>query len=140
MPQPPGWFVKQWNGRMAQKAQADAFVVYCHEWHAGGHRLGHYGLYHVAQMARRLPHEDFPVLIQVGGPPALNEARRRTLIEALQAKGVVDAPHRVLLAFPEAEGLRYHDLPHPCGPCLPGAFTAFPGFGPAGVMGSVRGY
>src|SRR5437868_8623901 len=72
----------------------------------GGEMLGPYGEYHIAQMAQRIPSMPFvPVLVQVAPDPALNETRRRFVIEKLAAAGITDAPTRVVLGRPEAEGL-----------------------------------
>lgn len=114
---PPGWYLRQWNDRMAAKAEADDFVVYLHEWLRGGTALNPYGMYHVALMASRLGHTPFTVVLQPqpGLDPVkdahLNEARRLVIVAMLNRLGISDAAHRVLVAFPQAEGLRYNDLP-----------------------------
>lgn len=105
LPSPSGSFVRKWQNDHANKAEADDFVVYLQEWYMGGERLGPYGEYHLVQMAQRLGHVPFPVLVQVAPDPGLNEKRRRQVIERLAAAGVPDAPTRVFLGRPEAEGL-----------------------------------
>ena len=105
LPAPNGSFVRQFQLVHTNKAEADDFVVYLQEWYMGGREMGPYGEYHVAQMAQRLASVPFPVLVQVCPDPALNEFRRRVVIERLAACGVIDAVNRVVLGRPEAEGL-----------------------------------
>jgi len=52
-----------------------------------------------------LPEVPFPVLIQVDLNATLNEARRQTIVAMLTQHGVPDAEQRVVLGYPEAEGL-----------------------------------
>ena len=105
MPAPNGTFVRQFQLVTTNKAEMDDFVVYLNEWYMGGREMGPYGEYHIAQMAQRMPSVPFPVLVQVCPDPALNEHRRRVVIEKLAACGVQDAVVRVQLGRPEAEGL-----------------------------------
>jgi hypothetical protein len=87
------------------KAEADDFVIYKHEWYMGGKELGPYGRYHIQLIARRIPSVPFPVMIQVTEDASLNEARRKAVVRMLQDAGVADAEQRVVLGYPEAEGL-----------------------------------
>jgi hypothetical protein len=105
LPDPNGARVRGFQLVQTNKAEMDDFVVYLQEWYMGGRELGPYGEYHIVQMAQRMPHTPFPVLVQVAPDPAINEHRRRVVIEKLAAAGVVDAPNRVILGRPEAEGL-----------------------------------
>ncbi len=102
---PNGTSVREFQLMHTNKAEADDFVVYLQEWYMGGREMGPYGEYHIAQMAQRMPSVPFPVLVQVCPDPALNEHRRRVVIEKLAACGVQDAAIRVILGRPEAEGL-----------------------------------
>ena len=104
-PNPVGSFVRQHQLVQQNKAEADDFVVYLHEWYMGREALGPYGEYHIAQMAQRLSHTPFPVLVEVSHDPALNEHRRRVVIEKLANCGATDAANRVVLGRPEAEGI-----------------------------------
>lgn len=105
MPQPTGSHVRRLDTLQIDKAEADDFVIYKHEWYMGGKELGPYGRYHLQLMARRLPSVPFPVMVQVSDDANLNEARRRAIVKMLQDAGVSDAEQRVVLGYPEAEGL-----------------------------------
>jgi hypothetical protein len=96
----------------AEIAEADDFVIYEHEWlydpltGCGTIKPGPYGTYHMNQIVKRLPDVPFPVLIQVNPlDEKLNEARRMVVVTILKANGICDAETRVILGFPEAEGL-----------------------------------
>jgi hypothetical protein len=105
-PAPNGTYVHRFRDLQAAKAEADDFVIYKYEWEQGGAELGPFGKYHLNEMVKRLPYVPFPVLIQahtVDGE--VNEQRRRYVVEALERNGIVDAEQRVVLGFPEAEGL-----------------------------------
>src|SRR5262249_53959027 len=101
IPAPNGSVVRQWNAAMATRANSDDFVVYKHEWYMGGSQLGPYGLYHLQQMASRLPHQPYLVVLQPEPPEQLTEARRILLVQLLTASGVSDAARRVIVAYPE---------------------------------------
>ena len=106
IPQPYGWFVHKWEDAQCAKAEADDFVIYKHEWFKGGTELGPYGTYHIQQILKRLPGVPFPVLIQVETQdPARNEMRRMVIVNYLAQAGVPDPDARVVLGYPEAEGL-----------------------------------
>jgi len=106
IPAPAGTSVHAWLDQMSIAAEADDFVVYKHEWYQGGLELGPYGQYHLDQMVHRLAHVPFPVVLQPEATnPAVNEVRRRVLIEGLAKAGVPDAARRVIIAFPKAEGM-----------------------------------
>lgn len=105
LPAPNGSFVRQFQLATTNKGEMDDFVIYLHEWFMGGKELGPYGDYHLAQIVQRLPSVPFPVLIEVGLDPTLNECRRRLVIEKLSFAGVPDPANRVLMGKPEAEGL-----------------------------------
>jgi hypothetical protein len=106
IPQPYGWFVHGWENAQCAKAEADDFVIYKHEWFKGGTELGPYGTYHIQQILKRLPGVPFPVLIQFQTQdPAKNEMRRMVIVNYLAQAGVPDPDTRVVLGYPEAEGL-----------------------------------
>ncbi len=110
--QPFGSFVRKFQAIQADKAQASNFVVFLDEWYEGGVQLGPYGLYHLNQMAHRLPNVPFRVQVQPQADPAINEARKQVVIQGLVALGITEAPDRVDIAYPQAEGLRYEDIWH----------------------------
>lgn len=105
LPAPSGTYVNQIVNVQAMKAEADDFVVYKHEWYMGGTELGPYGRYHINLMVQRLATVPFPVMLQADADSAVNEARRQMLIYYLSLAGMPDAEHRVVVGFPEAEGL-----------------------------------
>jgi hypothetical protein len=90
-----------------QRANAaeDDFVIYKHEWCIDTVKLGPYGQYHLTMIVRWLPNVPFPVIIQPCGDPALDEARRQTIVQHLLTAGFADAPNRVIVDFPKAGGL-----------------------------------
>ncbi len=112
IPQPYGWFVHGWQNAQCAKAEADDFVVYKHEWFKGGSELGPYGIYHMQQMLKRLPSVPFPVLLQVESQdPQRNEMRRAVVVNLLAQSGIADSETRVVLGYPEAEGLYGDEAP-----------------------------
>jgi hypothetical protein len=107
-PVPLGTYVNEWHSAQAAAADADHFVIYRHEWYQNGKTLGPYGHYHLQQITKRLTTGPvpFPVVIQLDlHDRDLNLARKAEIVNALLAAGVADAPTRVILGFPEAEGL-----------------------------------
>jgi hypothetical protein len=105
MPSPVGTHARRIFDTQAAKAEADDFVIYRHEWANAGKELNGYGRYHLQQIAQRLPSVPFPVLIQIDKDQQLNEARRQVVVQFLVQAGITDAEVRVLVGFPEAEGL-----------------------------------
>lgn len=105
IPEPPQATVHRFFELQAAKAEADDFVFYRHEFYMDGKDLGPYGQYHLRLVASRLQQVPFPVLVQAVPDPKLNEARRQTVIAALKRAGFEDIEQRVILGFPEAEGL-----------------------------------
>lgn len=108
--QPHGSFMRRFQALQADKAEASDFVVFLNEWFEGGTQLGPFGLYHINQIAQRLPTVPFPVKVQPQADSALNEKRRQVIVAALLGLGVADADTRVVIAYPEAEGIRYEDI------------------------------
>lgn len=105
MPAPPGYFVRSWEHAQAAKAAEDDFVIYKHEWYMGGTAPGPYGMYHLNEIAKRLPQVPFHVVLQPELRADVNEARRLVVIQQLLQCGITDAAERVIIAFPQAEGL-----------------------------------
>jgi hypothetical protein len=104
MPTPLGTSVRAWETVMRANAEADDFVIYLSEWSHGA-QLGPYGTYHLEQIVHRLPRVPFPVLIQSGEHPPLDQLRRLTIVTLLHSHGMVDAEARVVIGRPRAEGL-----------------------------------
>jgi hypothetical protein len=157
IPPPCGTYVNRFIAVQAGKAEADDFVVYKHEWLNNGIRLGPYGGYHLAQIVKRLNEVPFPVLIQVDADPQLNETRRAFYVAQLTVMGVPDAQRRVILGYPEAEGLYGEEAPRiyrsmiyeriigggfggGYGGGFSGFGSGFGGFGGLGGFGGVGGF
>lgn len=105
IPPPNGTHTRRLQDQQAAKAEADDFVIYKHEWHMGGNQPGPYGRYHLHLIAQRLSSVPFPVMIQADSSSTLNQERRALVVQFLQQAGLADAEQRVVLGFPEAEGL-----------------------------------
>lgn len=137
IPVPNGTFVHAWVDAQANKAEADDFVFYRQEWCMGGQELGPYGRYHLHQVVKRLPKVPFPVVVQPTLDDQLNETRRQLLVQYLAINGIVDADHRVIVAFPDAEGLNGEEAPIVYRQMIRGTG----GFGGnTGIGGSVSGF
>jgi hypothetical protein len=102
---PLGTAVNAWYEEQANRAEANDFTIYLNEWYMGGLDLGPMGLHHLADIARRAPEVPFPVVIEPHLDAALNEQRRQHIVNALQQQGIGDADARVIVAYPQAEGL-----------------------------------
>lgn len=105
IPEPPQVTVRRFFDTQAAKAEADDFVFYRNEFYMDGSQLGPYGQYHARLVATRLNQVPFPVLIQAVPDARLNEQRRQTVIAALKRAGYDDIEPRVIVGFPEAEGI-----------------------------------
>lgn len=104
-PPPPGEYVRTIFESQAELAEEDDFVIYEHEWVGDTAALAPFGTYHLDQIAGRFGEVPFPVLIQIHPDLALNQARRDFVINYLTTIGYTDAPERVVVGFPKAEGL-----------------------------------
>jgi hypothetical protein len=139
LPAPLGSYVDDWHSAQAAAADVDRFVVYRHEWFQGGKTLGPYGRHHVQQIARRLltSGAPFPVVIQPDlQDEKLNAARQTEIVNLLLAAGIPDALDRVILAFPQAEGLYGDAAPRIFLQQIQGGRTGFGGLGGAGGVGT----
>lgn len=105
IPEPPQATVRRHFDLQAAKAEADDFVFYRHEFYMDGKDLGPYGQYHLKLVASRLASVPFPVLIEAVPDPKLNEQRRATVVAALKRAGLDEIEPRVIVGFPEAEGM-----------------------------------
>ncbi|MCS6977851.1 MAG: hypothetical protein NZM31_12715 [Gemmatales bacterium] len=138
-PAPNGTYVQRFRDVQAAKAEADDFVIYKYEWSYGTAELGPFGQYHVNEMVKRLPFVPFPVLIQAHTTDGeLNQRRREYVVRLLEMNGIADAEQRVVLGFPEAEGLYGEEAPRIYGMMLmpqTGMFGGLGGFGLGGWGG-----
>jgi hypothetical protein len=132
----------------AQAARSDAadFTFFLDEWYMGGPRLGPAGQRHLLALVAVMGQVPTPVLIQCGYDPELDQQRRLYVVEQLMTKGVADADQRVVLGFPEAEGLDgnfservYISMLRPNGG-FGGGFGRFGGFGGLGLGGFGGGF
>lgn len=108
LPRPNGSSVREMMEVQAANAAQDDFVIYKHFWDycGDGTTFGPFGLWQWNEIVRRLATVPFPVVIEPDGKhPELNEARRLVLVNALLKAGYHDAPMRVMIASPQAEGL-----------------------------------
>jgi hypothetical protein len=105
IPAPIGTYNGKLQETQASKAEADDFVVYKYEWFMGGAELGPFGRYHVNEMINRLPYVPFPVIVQPHVDTELTEARRQVIVNYLAQSGIADPEQRVVVGFPNAEGL-----------------------------------
>lgn len=137
IPLPIGSYVRAYQARQADKAEIDDFVIYTNEWsYDNDLQLGPYGAKHLARIASRMGVTPYPVIVQPDDDPALNEKRRTVVVNNLTALGIPDAAPRVVIHYPEAEGLfgdeaeqKYQRL------VSPRTGTAAGGFGGAGFAG-----
>jgi hypothetical protein len=104
-PPPNGSSVQAWYDEQANRGEANDFTIYLNEWYMGGMDLGPYGVHHLANIVRRLPEVPFPIVIEPHLDQAVNERRRRVIVDALLQQGIADAEERVAIAYPQAEGL-----------------------------------
>lgn len=121
MPRPLGTSVRMHNEMQRQGGARSAFVINQHEWFQGGETLGPGGRRHVAEIAQRMQTEQQQVVIEPAEPDlkvypnmqfavqqaqATDQNRRMAVIQQLAASGAVGADSRVVIAYPQAEGLR----------------------------------
>jgi hypothetical protein len=106
IPLPAGTYTKEYFARQQYKAEADDFTIYYNEWFDGKTDLHQWGLDHVARIAARLPVTPFLVVVQPEpDQPVISAARRDKVVNLLFQAGIGDAPARVVLGRPTAEGL-----------------------------------
>lgn len=103
IPQPPGTQQAAIFNMQAAKADASDFVINRHEWVAGTTSLNSFGQRHVLEITPRLAREAFPVQIESAGNPTLDEARRKSLANYFEAKGVPDGS-TIVVVVPEIKG------------------------------------
>jgi len=136
-PAPAGTYVNKFIEIQANLAEADDFVLYKHMWFMGGNTLGPLGRYQLELMAKRLPNEPFPVVIETSKNDAVDEARREAILSMLAARGFAD-PTRVIVAFPVAEGLYGEEAPRIYNGIIQGGFSFGGGYG--GFAGGYGGF
>jgi hypothetical protein len=96
-----------WESQQANAEAAD-FIFYDHEFRGNTAELAPGAKKHLEQVALRLAHVPFPVVVEQSPhnrQPAVDQARRQTVIEHLARLGVVDVQDRVIIANAFPEGL-----------------------------------
>jgi hypothetical protein len=96
------WETQQTN------AEAADFIFYDHEFRGNTAELAPGAKKHLEQVALRLEHVPFPVVIEQSphnARPELDQARRRVIVEQLARIGVTNAQERVVVANAFPEGL-----------------------------------
>ena len=96
------WETQQTN------AEAADFIFYDHEFVGDTAKLTPAAKSHLEQVAVRLEHVPFPVVIEestLDPRNKLDQARRRTIIESLARMGVMDVEKRVVMANAFPAGL-----------------------------------
>jgi len=95
-----------WETQQSNAEAAD-FVFYDHEFAGETARLAPGAQRHVEEVALRLEHVPYPVVIERSphdARPQLDRERRRTIVEALARMGLPNVEHRVVIAASFAEG------------------------------------
>ncbi len=128
IPLPVGTFSGEYWNRQAIKAEADDFVIYYNEWIDGQSTTNQYGADHLARIAARLPVTPFLVVVQPEpGQNVLSMARRDVVVNTLLKAGIADAPNRVVLGRPTAEGLFGEEAERIYPQLVRGGFNGFGG-------------
>jgi hypothetical protein len=109
-PAPPGTYVNKFIEIQSGIAEADDFVLYKHMWFKAGTELGPLGRYQLDLISRRLARVPFPVVVETSMNDSLDQQRREIIVSLLAARGFTD-PSRVVVAFPQAEGLYGDEAP-----------------------------
>jgi len=95
-----------WETQQSNAEAAD-FIFYDHEFAGETARLAPGAVRHLEEVALRLEHVPYPVVIERSPHDArrqLDRERRRTIVEALARMGLPNVEHRVVIAAPFAEG------------------------------------
>jgi hypothetical protein len=96
------WETQQTN------AEAADFIFYDHEFRGNTAELAPGAKKHLEQVALRLEHVPFPVVIEqspYNQQPQVDQARRRLVVEQLARLGVLNVEERVVVAEAFPEGL-----------------------------------
>jgi hypothetical protein len=106
IPKPIGTYTNELINRQVAKGERDDFVFYYNEWVDGTSTLGPFGGEHLDKVIMRLRTVPFAVIIQPEpDKPLLNAERQKALVDALIDAGYPDAPQRVFVGRPPAEGM-----------------------------------
>jgi hypothetical protein len=97
-----------WDTQMTN-AQASSFIFYDHEFIGDSAKLNVLGQKHLVQVAIRLRHVPFPVVIEETPNhknPKLDAARRQAILDRFAELGLHDLEARVLIAPAIAQAMR----------------------------------
>jgi len=133
-PAPLGTYVNKFIEIQTGIAEADDFVLYKHMWYRAGTELGPLGRYQLDLISRRLANVPFPVVIETSKNDSIDQQRRDIIVSLLAARGFTD-PSRVIVAFPQAEGLYGDEAPQIYNQLLFGGFLG----GGLGGLGGITG-
>ena len=133
-PAPLGTYVNKFIEIQSGIAEADDFVLYKHMWYRAGTELGPLGRYQLDLISRRLANVPFPVVIETTKNDSLDQQRRDIIVSLLAARGFSD-PSRVVVAFPQAEGLYGDEAPRLYNRLLFGGGQFGGGLGGGGLFG-----
>jgi hypothetical protein len=134
-----GTYVNQFIHIQETKAEMDDFVLYKHMWFRGGTELGPLGRYQIDMIVKRLPGVPFPVVIETSKNESLDNARRETIVTMLAARGLTDKS-RIIVAYPQAEGLYGDEAPLIYNGLLRGAANRGGAGGVGGGFGNFGGF
>lgn len=106
-PFPPGQVTDSFWEAQETNAEAADFIFFDHEFKGNTAELGPAAKQHLEQVALRLEHVPFPVVIEQSphnARPDLDQARRRTIVEQLARMGAVNVQERIIVAdaFPQS--------------------------------------
>lgn len=96
-----------WENQQTNSEAAD-FIFFDHEFSGDTAELAPAAKKKLMQVALRLEHVPFPVVVEESvhaDRPALDAARRQTVVEQLARLGVENSAGRVIIARPFAEGI-----------------------------------
>jgi hypothetical protein len=116
------WETQQTN------AEAADFVMYDHEFKGDTAELAPGAKRHLEQMALRLEHVPFPIVIeqtQHNAEPRLDRARRHAVVEHLARMGLPNVENRIVIAPAFAEGFTASEGEQAYGSMLGGAGGGF---------------
>jgi hypothetical protein len=126
IPAPQGTYVRGFQHAQTSRAAESAFTIYNHQWYQGGGELGPGGALHLEKLIARLPIEPHPIVLEpqpiiipAGATltetrdeaRAIDEIRRQAVVASLAEAGIPDADARVIVAYPQAEGLDGNQAP-----------------------------
>jgi hypothetical protein len=103
---PLGTSVYAFGNTMVSNGEASRMVLYRYDFVPGTDQLSFRGKDQLARIALLLGHNDFPIVVERGVAPSLDEARRLAVMNELGQNGIKVPPERVVVGQPVAIGLR----------------------------------